>query len=75
MRDVNALRPACGVPGSLLRAGRLVLARSRASRASRWTAFSSVLAASRLSVSPNSYGFGAPVVSTPVACSRVSWRP
>ena len=24
---------------------------------------------------PNSYAFGAPVVSTPVACSRVSWRP
>src|SRR5262249_23231376 len=54
---------------------RLATADSLASRASRWTAFSSVLAGSRLRVSPNSYGFGAPVVSTPVACSRVSWRP
>src|SRR5262245_17516353 len=53
----------------------LATADSLASRASRCTAFSSVLAGSRLSVSPNSYGFGAPVVSTPVACSRVSWRP
>src|SRR4026208_949279 len=48
---------------------------SACSRASRWTAFRSVLAGSRLSVSPNSYGFGAPVVSTPVACPRVAWRP
>src|SRR4051812_19600619 len=45
---------------------------------SRWillTAFSTVLLGSRLSESPNSYGFGAATVSIPVEWSRVSWRP
>ena len=31
--------------------------------------------ASMFIVSPNSYGFGAPPASMPVAISRVSWRP
>ena len=70
VRDVDA-RPARRRAGAAARRG----ARRGPSRASRWTAFSSVPPASRFSVSPNSYGFGAPVVSTPVACSRVSCRP
>ena len=39
------------------------------------TAFRIVPAASRFIVSPNSYGFGAPLASMPVAISRVSCRP
>jgi hypothetical protein len=31
--------------------------------------------ASKFIVSPNSYGFDAPLASMPVAISRVSWRP
>ena len=44
---------------------------------SRWreTAFRIVALASRFIVSPNSYGLGAPLASTPVAISRVSCRP
>ena len=41
----------------------------------RMTALRIVALASRFIVSPNSYGFGAPLASTPVAISRVSWRP
>ena len=47
----------------------------RAPRPIRRTAFRIVALASRLSVSPNAYRFGAPLASTPVARSRVSWRP
>ena len=39
------------------------------------TAFRIVALASRFIVSPNSYGFGAPLASMPVAISRVSCRP
>ena len=39
------------------------------------TAFRIVALASRFIVSPNSYGLGAPLASTPVAISRVSCRP
>ena len=46
-----------------------------AARSSRCAALSNVLAGSMLRVSPNSYGLGAAVVSTPVAGSGVSWRP
>ena len=44
-------------------------------RPSLWMAFESVAVMSRFSVSPNSYGFEDPLASTPVARSRVSWRP
>ena len=70
VRHVDAARPALAAPADVRAAG--LRAGATPSRLRARTAFSSVPAASRFSVSPNSYGFGAPVVSTPVACSRVS---